>query len=99
MQAVLEFHSYYRFVFVQGLGQPQRQSVREGADQRGQSELIPPRKRIFMSNEFSLGSVEVALSPPQRFEEFLQSRGKRITQQRRAIVEEVFRQHSHFDAE
>lgn len=50
-------------------------------------------------SQFSLGTVQVALSPLERFEEFLQSRGKRITQQRRAIVEEVFRQHEHFDAE
>jgi Fur family ferric uptake transcriptional regulator len=50
-------------------------------------------------SEFSLGTVQVALSPGERFEEFLQSRGKRITQQRRIIVEEVFRQHEHFDAE
>ena len=52
-----------------------------------------------MANDFSLGTVEVALSPLERFEEFLQSRTKRITQQRRVIVEEVFRQHEHFDAE
>ena len=52
-----------------------------------------------MSNDFSLGSVEVALKPHERFEEFLQSRGKRITQQRRKIVTEVFKHHNHFDAE
>ncbi len=51
------------------------------------------------SNDSSLGSVEVALSPLERFEEFLQSRGKRITQQRRVIVQEVFRRHAHFDAD
>ena len=34
-----------------------------------------------------------------RFEEFLRSRGKRITQQRRTILEQVFSQHDHFDAE
>lgn len=52
-----------------------------------------------MSDSYSLGSVEVSLTPLERFEEFLQSRGKRITQQRRIIVEEVFSQHEHFDAE
>jgi Fur family ferric uptake transcriptional regulator len=52
-----------------------------------------------MAQDFSLGTVEVALPPRERFEEFLQSRGKRITQQRRVIVEEVFRRHDHFDAE
>ena len=50
-----------------------------------------------MAHDFSLGTVEVALSPLQRFEEFLQSRGKRVTKQRRIIVEQVFAQHDHFD--
>lgn len=52
-----------------------------------------------MSNEFALEQVEVSLSPLERFEEFLQSRGKRSTQQRQAIVEHVFSHHDHFDAE
>jgi Fur family ferric uptake transcriptional regulator len=49
--------------------------------------------------DFSLGSVEVALAPLERFEEYLQSKGKRITQQRRILVEHVFGRHDHFDAE
>ena len=52
-----------------------------------------------MAHDFSLGTVQVALAPRERFEEFLQSRGKRVTEQRRIIVEEVFRRHDHFDAE
>ena len=52
-----------------------------------------------MANDFSLGTVKVSLSPQARFEEYLQSRGKRITHQRRVLVEEVFRRHDHFDAE
>jgi Fur family ferric uptake transcriptional regulator len=52
-----------------------------------------------MAHDFSLGTVEVALAPQERFEEFLQSRGKRVTQQRRIIVEEVFKRHDHFDAD
>lgn len=52
-----------------------------------------------MAHDFSLGTVEVALAPQERFEEFLQSRGKRITQQRRIIVDEVFKRHDHFDAD
>ena len=51
------------------------------------------------ANDFSLGSVKVALSPRERFDEFLQARGKRITKQRRIIVEQVYRRHEHFDAE
>jgi Fur family ferric uptake transcriptional regulator len=43
--------------------------------------------------------VEVALTPQQRFEEFLQSRGMRVTQQRRLLVDHVFSRHEHFDAD
>ena len=50
-------------------------------------------------HDFSLGTVEVALSPSERFAEFLQARGKRITQQRRVIVDHVAGRHEHFDAE
>ena len=52
-----------------------------------------------MSNSFSLGSVHVKLPPAERFGEFLQRHGKRITQQRRLIVETVFSHHDHFDAD
>ena len=52
-----------------------------------------------MSHDYSLETVEVALTPVQRLEEYLQSRGKRVTQQRRIIVEQVFRRHEHFDAD
>jgi len=52
-----------------------------------------------MSQEESLGSVPVALSPRDRFVEFLQSRGMRVTSQRLALVEHVFSRHEHFDAE
>jgi Fur family ferric uptake transcriptional regulator len=52
-----------------------------------------------MSHDFSLGTVEVALSPLERFEEFLQSRDKRLSQQKRIILEVVFSRHDHFDAD
>ncbi len=51
------------------------------------------------SSDFSLGKVDVSMSPRERFEEFLQARGKRVTRQRRAIVEHVSAHHEHFDAE
>jgi Fur family ferric uptake transcriptional regulator len=47
----------------------------------------------------SLGTVAVALTPLERFEEFLQSRGQRNTEQRKYLVEQVFAQHQHFDAD
>jgi len=52
-----------------------------------------------MSDSFSLEAVDVALTPMERFEEYLKSRGKRITQPRRVLIEHVFRQHEHFDAD
>jgi Fur family ferric uptake transcriptional regulator len=51
------------------------------------------------ATEFSLGSVATSLSPQERFEEFLQARGKRVTRQRRVIVDFVASRHEHFDAE
>lgn len=52
-----------------------------------------------MSNDFALGEVQVALAPRERFEEYLQSRGKRVTQQRLTLVDHVFERHAHFDAD
>ena len=52
-----------------------------------------------MSENFSLRSVKVSTSPLERFTQFLQSRGKRVTRQRRLIVETVFSHHDHFDAD
>lgn len=52
-----------------------------------------------MSKDFSLNKIEVALTPLERFEEYLQSRGMRNTDQRRILVELVFSQHDHFDAD
>ena len=52
-----------------------------------------------VAHEFALGSVDVALSPRERFAEFLQARGKRITRQRQVIVDHVASRHEHFDAE
>lgn len=50
-------------------------------------------------SDFSLGSVDVSLSPAERFAEFLQSRGKRLTQQKKTLLETVFKRHEHFDAD
>ncbi len=52
-----------------------------------------------MSGSFTLGPVHVKLPPAERFGQFLESRGKRITRQRRLIVDTVFSHHDHFDAD
>ncbi len=52
-----------------------------------------------MPDGFSLGPVDVKVTPTDRFTQFLQGRGKRLTRQRQLIVEMVFSHHDHFDAE
>jgi len=51
------------------------------------------------SADFSLGTVNTALTPQERFAEFMQARGKRITRQRQMILDHVTARHEHFDAE
>ncbi len=59
-----------------------------------------PFRLVAMSSpSFTLESVQVKLSPAARFGQFLQGRGKRITEQRRLIVQTVFSHHDHFDAD
>jgi Fur family ferric uptake transcriptional regulator len=51
------------------------------------------------SRPYSLRSVAVRLPPEERFRQFLLTAGKRVTHQKRLIVEQVFSHHDHFDAE
>jgi len=46
-----------------------------------------------------LQSVEVAVSPSDKFQEYLATQGMRLTQERSTVVEDVFSQHEHFDAD
>ncbi len=46
-----------------------------------------------------LQPVQVALTPQERFNDYLQSRGMRNTEQRRILLDCVFHQHDHFDAD
>ncbi len=46
-----------------------------------------------------LSSVKVSISPSEKFREYLATKGKRLTQERQTIVDEVFSSHEHFDAE
>jgi Fur family ferric uptake transcriptional regulator len=52
-----------------------------------------------MTEDYSLRKVKVPLTPGERFAQFLQSKGKRVTQQRQIIVDVVFSHHDHFDAD
>ena len=53
------------------------------------------------ASEFALESVEVSSSPRERFVEYLQSKGKRVTQQRLQMVDHIYGRHQedHFDAD
>ena len=46
-----------------------------------------------------LATVSVAVSPADKFREYLLTRGKRLTQERETIVAEVFSSHDHFDTD
>jgi Fur family transcriptional regulator, ferric uptake regulator len=46
-----------------------------------------------------LQAVDVAVSPVEKFREYLATKGKRLTPERAVIVEEVFAGHEHFDAD
>lgn len=46
-----------------------------------------------------LSTIEVAISPVDKFREYLATKGMRLTQERQIIVEEVFASHEHFDAD
>ena len=52
-----------------------------------------------MDEFFALSDVEVAQSPNARYEEYLHSRGKRMTQPKKQLLEHVYSRHEHFDAE
>ncbi|MFM8219887.1 MAG: Fur family transcriptional regulator [Planctomycetaceae bacterium] len=46
-----------------------------------------------------LPAVEVAVSPSDKFREYLQTRGMRLTRERASVVTEVFSCHEHFDSD
>ena len=52
-----------------------------------------------MEQNFTLGDVQVSMTPEERFDEYLQSKGMRNTQQRRNLMDIVYSRHEHFDAD
>ena len=49
--------------------------------------------------EESLTAIPVAVSPIEKYREYLATRKKRLTREKLAIIEDVFSSHEHFDAE
>ncbi|HMO14479.1 MAG TPA: Fur family transcriptional regulator [Pirellulaceae bacterium] len=52
-----------------------------------------------MRSDSPLERIETASSPAERFEEYLHIRGMRNTEQRRLLLEHVFKKHQHFDVD
>lgn len=52
-----------------------------------------------MATDSAFKKPTVALTPEERFQDYLQSRGMRNTQQRQNLLDVVFAQHDHFDAD
>ena len=52
-----------------------------------------------MTTQNKFEPVIVSLTPQERFEDYLQSRGMRNTEQRRVLLDVVFAEHDHFDAD
>ena len=46
-----------------------------------------------------LAPENVAASPADKFREYLETQGKRLTQERATIVREIFSEHEHFDTD
>lgn len=46
-----------------------------------------------------LGTIEVRVSPADKFREYLATQGMRLTPERITLLDEVFSTHEHFDAE
>lgn len=46
-----------------------------------------------------LTSIDVSVSPVDKFREYLSTKGRRLTREKTIIVEEVFASHEHFDAD
>lgn len=46
-----------------------------------------------------LAALDVSVSPAEKFREYLATRGKRMTRERSTIVDAVFAEHDHFDAD
>lgn len=52
-----------------------------------------------MSNPAPIGPLAVSESPEEKFREFLEIRGEKLTEPRRILVRHIFDSHKHFDAD
>jgi Fur family ferric uptake transcriptional regulator len=52
-----------------------------------------------VSDPSHLGPISVTESPEQKFREYLEIRGEKLTEPRRVLVRHIFDTHKHFDAD
>src|SRR3984893_16544265 len=60
--------------------------------------LTFPRKTVVSDSE-NLGPLLVADRPEDKFREFLEIRGEKLTEPRRILIRHIFDSHKHFDAD
>ena len=56
-------------------------------------------RMIALADSSPLGPVLVSESPEEKFREFLEIRGEKLTEPRRVLVRHIFDSHKHFDAD
>src|SRR3954468_18866968 len=54
---------------------------------------------IALADSSPLGPLVVSESPEEKFREFLEIRGEKLTEPRRVLVRHIFDSHKHFDAD
>jgi Fur family transcriptional regulator, ferric uptake regulator len=54
---------------------------------------------MLVSTPSPLGPVVVSESPEEKFREFLEIRGEKLTEPRRILIRHIFDSHKHFDAD
>src|SRR3954449_8967368 len=54
---------------------------------------------MLVSTPSPLGPVAVSESPEEKFREFLEIRGEKLTEPRRILIGHIFSSHKHFDAD
>ena len=62
-------------------------------------ELVSGSGVIGEADRDLLTPLEVSDSPVEKFREFLEIRGEKLTQPRRVLVRHIFNTHKHFDAD
>ncbi len=58
-----------------------------------------PGGRVTLADPIPLSPLSVSDSPEDKFREFLEIRGEKLTEPRRVLIRQIFDSHKHFDAD